>query len=120
MLLGGYFRSDAKLIVIVIISSKTKSDVDEIRDAILALSRMRMSISGVQIWILHSSEVPSDQLAALQYKQVGITTDVVHEIRHIGPNGQGAIRPLHGLNKTLRNDIIDQLNACIDPRQNLK
>jgi hypothetical protein len=110
--LAGDFRSDAKLIVIVIISSRTKSDDTEIRDAILALSRMRNSISGVQIWILHSSEVPDDQLDALQHQQIGLTSDVVHMKYDIGPNN--GIRPLPGLNKGLRNDIIDQLNACVD------
>lgn len=117
MLVAGDFRQDAKLIVIVIITSRTKSDDTEIRDAIAGLGRMRTLNSGVQIWILHSSEVPDDQLSALQHQNAGFNNNILHYKYDIGPNldTRNGQRPLAKLNKILRDEIIEKLNACVDP-----
>ena len=109
----GSFRRDAQLIVMLIMSSKSRSDDDEIRDAITGLGRMSNSVSGVKVFILHSSEVPELQLDALQHQQ-GFQR-LEHVKFDVGPREGFNPPALHGMNRTLAKSIIEDLAACVDP-----
>ncbi|CAG5104644.1 Oidioi.mRNA.OKI2018_I69.chr1.g1417.t1.cds [Oikopleura dioica] len=99
------FRSDATMVVIIVMTSSSRSDEIEIADGIRALGRRAVSnMRGLKLYILHSDTVPPSQIRALMPRMVE------PEVEMIAINIGNGDRP----QLDVAGRIIEEINACAE------
>lgn len=99
------FRSDATMVVVIVMTSSSRSDEIEIADGIRALGRRAVSnMRGLKLYILHSDTVPPTQIQALMPRMVE------PEVEMVAINIGSGDRP----QLDVAGRIIEEINACAE------